>query len=163
MQDEQPYSLTINQNSVLEVTPSEARNLDILEDGKGNFHVLYDGKAYKAVLEKENEEGNLYSIRVNGTRYEVAIADKYQRLVKQMGLTVGGAQKLNNVKAPMPGLVLDVMVHAGDEVKKGDALLVLEAMKMENVLKATGDGKVKLVTVKKGAAVDKGAILIEMV
>ena len=62
----------------------------------------------------------------------------------------------------MPGLVLEIMVKAGDEVKKGDALLILEAMKMENVLKATGDGTVKSVSVSKGAPVDKGTILIEM-
>ena len=86
MHSEQPYALTINQNQVLEVTPSEARNLDIIEDGKDNFHILYNGKAYKAILEAENEEGNVYSIRVNGTRFEVAVADKYERLGKTDGL-----------------------------------------------------------------------------
>jgi biotin carboxyl carrier protein len=62
----------------------------------------------------------------------------------------------------MPGLVLNVLVQAGQEVAKGDALLILEAMKMENVIKASGDGKVKSVKVKQGEAVDKGLLLVEM-
>jgi biotin carboxyl carrier protein len=62
----------------------------------------------------------------------------------------------------MPGLVLNILVEAGQEVSKGDALLILEAMKMENVIKASGDGKVRSVKVKKGDAVDKGLLLVEM-
>ena len=69
---------------------------------------------------------------------------------------------MSNVKAPMPGLVLDILVETEQAVSKGDALLILEAMKMENVLKAEGDGVVKSIEVTKGTAVDKGQIIIEM-
>jgi biotin carboxyl carrier protein len=62
----------------------------------------------------------------------------------------------------MPGLVLNVMVEPGQAVSKGDPLLILEAMKMENVLKAASDGVVKVVTVQKGVAVEKGFVLLEM-
>jgi biotin carboxyl carrier protein len=71
------------------------------------------------------------------------------------------AGKVNNLKAPMPGLVLRMNVKVGDTVKKGDALLVLEAMKMENVIKAAGDGVVKKITATEKTAVEKGAVLIE--
>jgi biotin carboxyl carrier protein len=68
---------------------------------------------------------------------------------------------MNNVKAPMPGLVVNILVEIGQEIKKGDSLVILEAMKMENVLKATGDAKVKSILISKGGAVTKGQIMIE--
>jgi biotin carboxyl carrier protein len=79
-----------------------------------------------------------------------------------MGLSIASNQAADDVKAPMPGLVLDILVEAGQTIQKGDSLLILEAMKMENVLKATGDGTVKSVIVEKGNAVDKNQVLIEL-
>ena len=69
--------------------------------------------------------------------------------------------KVNNVRAPMPGLIIDLKVRNGDTVKAGDALLILEAMKMENIIKAPGDATVKSVKVSKGDGVEKNQVLIE--
>jgi biotin carboxyl carrier protein len=71
------------------------------------------------------------------------------------------AQKVNDLKAPMPGLILQIAVNEGDIVKKGDTLLILEAMKMENVLKAQGDGIIKKIAVNKGDRVEKNHLLIK--
>lgn len=79
-----------------------------------------------------------------------------------MGLSVVASTKLDNIKAPMPGLIIDIMVKEGQSIEKGTPLLILEAMKMENVLKADGEGIVKSIEIIKGQAVDKGQILIEM-
>ena len=78
-----------------------------------------------------------------------------------MNVAVG--QKVGDIKAPMPGMVLEVAVTVGQAVEKGDKVLILEAMKMENVIKAAGDGVVKAILVSKVTAVEKGQILIEMV
>ncbi len=72
------------------------------------------------------------------------------------------AQKVNDLKAPMPGLVLDILVSEGQTIQKGDSLLVLEAMKMENNLKAINDAVVKKINVSKGDKVEKNTVLIEL-
>jgi biotin carboxyl carrier protein len=77
-------------------------------------------------------------------------------------MDAGSAQKVGDLKAPMPGLVVDIPVKEGDVVKKGDTLVILEAMKMENALKAVGDAVVKKINVKKGQAVDKNTLLVQM-
>jgi biotin carboxyl carrier protein len=81
-------------------------------------------------------------------------------LLKSLGFDDLNAKKVNEIKAPMPGLVLDVRVSEGDTVKKGDAILVLEAMKMENIIKSPTDGIIKKINVKKGVAVEKNQVLI---
>ena len=81
-------------------------------------------------------------------------------LLKSMGLEGALTPKINDLKAPMPGLVLDVMVASGTEVKKDEPLMILEAMKMENILKSPGDAVVKSIEIEKGNAVDKNQVLI---
>jgi len=71
------------------------------------------------------------------------------------------AKKVNDIKAPMPGMVLNILVDEGQEVKKGDALIVLEAMKMENILKSPVDGVIKKIAINKGVAVEKNQLLIQ--
>jgi biotin carboxyl carrier protein len=77
-----------------------------------------------------------------------------------MGLENALTPKISDMKAPMPGLVLQVLVNAGDTVNKGDKILVLEAMKMENTIKSPTDGIVNGVLVSQGMAVDKNQVLI---
>ncbi len=154
------YHLTVNGQHNFDIQLGEAQALDAVMQPDGSFHVLKDGKAYTAILESVDAASRLYVFRIGGEKFEVAIADSYERLIKQMGLQVGGTQKTNQVKAPMPGLVLSIMVEVGQTVQKGDTLLILEAMKMENVIKATGDATIKSIEVQKGAAVDKGQLLI---
>ncbi|MBK8879597.1 MAG: acetyl-CoA carboxylase biotin carboxyl carrier protein subunit [Haliscomenobacter sp.] len=83
-------------------------------------------------------------------------------MVDRLGLAKHTITKIKEIKAPMPGLVLEISVKEGDTVEKGQSLLILEAMKMENVLKSPGDGVVKRIFVDKGRPVDKNQILLEM-
>lgn len=158
----EPFSLSVNGLHEFAAQPADAFDLDLIPTGDGTFHVLKDGQAHHAELVSADHAARAYTFRIAGNIYEVKIADHYERLVQQLGLTVGGQQKMNAVKAPMPGLVLNILVEPGQAVQKGDALLILEAMKMENVLKATADATVKAIRVERGAAVDKGQLLLEM-
>jgi biotin carboxyl carrier protein len=158
----EPFRLSADDRHHFDFQPEEAKSLDVIRDGKGEFHILYKNRSYHAELLEVDYAARHYVFRINGSKHTVKIADHYERLAQQLGLNVGGGHKMNAVRAPMPGLVLDVIVRAGQSVQKGDPLLILEAMKMENVIKAGGEGRVRAVKVDKGAAVDKGHLLLEM-
>jgi biotin carboxyl carrier protein len=113
-------------------------------------------------LLKSERDSKQYTLQINGSKYDITLKDKLDDLLAGMGLTAGAAAKLNNIKAPMPGLVLNILVAEGDTITKGDALLVLEAMKMENIIKSPGEGVVKKINVNKGQAVEKNQVLIEI-
>jgi len=78
-----------------------------------------------------------------------------------MGFEIGSAKKVNDIKAPMPGLILEINVKVGQEIVENDPILILEAMKMENVITAPRDGVIKSISVTKGDAVEKNQLLIE--
>ena len=133
---------------------------DILEFKKGKFHVLLNKRSFNAELISFFPDEKKFVIRVDNQDYQVHIQDKYDVLLHEMGMDIAGGKKVNDIKAPMPGMVLKVLVEAGQTIKKGDALIVLEAMKMENVLKAVSDGVVKKVNVNKGDKVEKNQVLV---
>ena len=123
-------------------------------------HVLYENRSYTVEIVETNAEEKTQVVKVNGNLYTVAIEDQFDILLKQLGMEMGASNKVQEIKAPMPGLVLKVMVEEGTAVKKGDNLLVLEAMKMENILKSPTDGTVSKVLVTQGDKTEKNAVLI---
>ena len=141
--------------------PEEARNLDVLSEKDDVFHVLYEGRSRHALLQHADYKTKTFTFRIEGNVYTVKVEDAFDRLVQHLGLSKGSTKQMNQLKAPMPGLVVQVLAQPGMSVQKGDPLIILEAMKMENVIKAAGEGKVKAVNVAKGAAVEKGYLLIE--
>ncbi len=133
---------------------------DVIEIKDGSFHAIKDNKAYSVEVIKVDALEKKFLISVNGNKYSLTVKDKFDELLKSLGMDNLNAAKVNEIKAPMPGLVLEIRVSEGDEVKKGDAILVLEAMKMENIIKSPTDGVVKKINVKKGVAVEKNQVLI---
>jgi acetyl/propionyl-CoA carboxylase alpha subunit len=134
---------------------------DLLALENNSFHIIRDNQSYRATVININHEEKTMLINVNGNDYEISIKDKYDLLLQQMGISIKSAAQINNFKAPMPGLIREVMVLTGAEVSKGDILLILEAMKMENALKSPREGKIKKINITVGNAVEKGQILIE--
>ena len=136
--------------------------LDFTPIGPASFHVLMGDKRFQATLMDADYTAKRFRIRVNGSVYEVKIADRYDQLVEKLGLSRHVSTKVKDIKAPMPGMVLELNTAEGDRVEKGQPLLILEAMKMENVIKSPGEGIVKRICVQKGQAVDKNQLLLEM-
>ncbi|HOY16153.1 MAG TPA: acetyl-CoA carboxylase biotin carboxyl carrier protein subunit [Haliscomenobacter sp.] len=154
------YNVSVNGQDVLK--NATQTDLDFIRLDDNNYHILYGERSFMATLEKVDYFRKSFVFNINGGIYEVKVADQFDQTVDRLGLTTHASTKFKDVKAPMPGLVLEVMVEPGQKIEKGDTLLILEAMKMENVLKSPGDGVVKKVKVEKGAAVNKNQILLEM-
>lgn len=140
---------------------SQMPDWDLVEFSPGCFHIIYKNKSFRAEIVKADAATKTFTIKVNGVVQTVSVKDKFDLLLEKMGMNSSASSKINNIKAPMPGLIIDLKVKAGDAVNAGDALLILEAMKMENVLKCPAAGTVKNVKVKKGDSVEKGQVLIE--
>ncbi|MFC4756687.1 acetyl-CoA carboxylase biotin carboxyl carrier protein subunit [Solitalea agri] len=163
------YKATINKKETLSISTDNGRVLvndqllktDIQELSADNFYIINDdGKSYSAEILELNTEQKSVIVLVNGTKYVVELKDKFDELLRSLGMDAVGSHKVNDLKAPMPGLVLKVLVKEGDEIKKDDALLVLEAMKMENIIKAQADGTIKAIKVGERDTVEKNQVLI---
>lgn len=126
---------------------------------EGYYSLLLDGRSVSVVVEASS--GGSVRLHLGGRSTEVRVKDERALLLERYGIADADAAAEREVRAPMPGLVLAVLVEEGQAVKAGDGLVLLEAMKMENELRATGDGVVQRVHVEPGDAVGKSALLIE--
>jgi len=134
---------------------------DIADLGGGRFHILYEGRSFTAeVVEADYATKNIV-LKLNGQQVELQAKDRFDLLLERLGMANATATKVNELKAPMPGLIVDIRVQPGQAVQKGDPLLVLEAMKMENILKATADGTVSGLKVGLRDNVQKGQVLVQ--
>lgn len=157
-------SVKVNAEKTFDIAPSILQNLDLVALPSNEiFHLVHNHKTYTIeVLEKNIAEKTLL-LRINGRSYLAQAEDELDKLLKQLGMSAGSSAKVNNIKAPMPGLILQVLVAEGQAIQKGDSLLILEAMKMENVIKSPGEGVIKAIKVQQGAPVDKNQILIDLI
>jgi biotin carboxyl carrier protein len=128
---------------------------------ENNFHIIHLNKSYSAELVYIDKATKTVTLKVNGTKHKIEIKDRFDLLLEKMGMSAASSGKLKSIKAPMPGLIVKLNVQVGDIVKPGDSLLVLEAMKMENMIKASAEGTVSQIKIKKGDSVEKGQVLIE--
>ena len=137
----------------------DAFKMDIVKLGN-IYHVIHNHESYKIKMVRFEKENKTCIIQVNNNEYVVSVENRFDLILHHLGIDNINNNKVNNLKAPMPGLVLSIMVEPGDSVKKGEGLMVLEAMKMENIVRAPADGIVKTIDVKKTDAVVKNQILI---
>jgi biotin carboxyl carrier protein len=137
---------------------TEVRAELVSGNGTGIRHVDVDGRSF-ALLATPGERKGDWRIVHRGIPYRVDAVDERTRTIREM---VGGAEleSAKSITAPMPGLVLKVQVEEGQKVQAGQGVVVVEAMKMENELKASADGVVTKIEVSEGDTVDKGAVLV---
>ncbi len=138
----------------------DLEKLDVVQLGADEYHFLHEGKKWIVQCLERDFKNKRYLLSFNGSQQWVSLQDSYDLLVKNMGLADKVVQNITSLVAPMPGLVLEILVNEGDEIAKGENLMILEAMKMENVLKSPADVVIKSISVSKGDAVEKAQILI---
>jgi biotin carboxyl carrier protein len=162
------YNVKFDENNLLELdlqapfqgtVAGENMSLDVHDNGDGRMHIIFKNKSYNAEI--LSVEGKAYRVKIGANIYELNLEDEHDMLLRNLGMEDVGSAKAKNLKAPMPGMVLDVLIEAGQQVSKNDPLLILEAMKMENIIKAPADGLVSKVTISTGQAVEKNELLIE--
>ena len=124
------------------------------------FSIEHHGKTFHGEIIDDNTEGNVLTLKINHRVFHIKKKGQLDDLIAELGLDKPKIKQLKELEAPMPGRIVSVAVEVGQDIDLGDEILSLEAMKMENVLKAEGTGKVKEILVSTDDVVDKGAILI---
>ncbi len=133
---------------------------DLVKTGPGMYSLIRNGRSFKVLVLKHDREAGTVRLRIGAHCHTIQLEDERLRLMEVLGIDRSARAVIHELKAPMPGLVLKMLVKEGDKVKKNDPLIVLEAMKMENVIKSTGDARVKKVHAQEHAAVEKGQLLL---
>lgn len=134
--------------------------IDFVQSGKQSFVLSMNGKRKEADLVKFDRETKQLVLRIEGKKISVDIKEPVDILLDRLGINQKVSRKVNNLKAPMPGLIVKVLSKVGESVKAGEPLLILEAMKMENVFKASADAVIKDILVNEKQSVEKGQVLI---
>lgn len=153
------YKLNHNENVHL-INLADADSIDISPTSDGNYHILKDNVSYTAKLISIDTIKKTTVVEINGRSYSFKINNSLDQLIDEMGLNISNNEVSKEIKAPMPGLILDISVKEGQTIQAGDTLLILEAMKMENVIKAESDAIVEKVHLEKGQTVEKNQVII---
>jgi biotin carboxyl carrier protein len=155
------YKILVN-GFVFYFTKTDLATLDLVATSPTEFNAITDHQSANARLVKANLLNKTFTIETGGETFEVAIKDALDQQLEQMGFGTAANKQVKEIKAPMPGLVLEISVADGQAVKEGDRILILEAMKMENSILIHADATIKKVNVKAGQAVEKGQVLVEL-
>jgi len=155
------YKVNVNDTFHFDLEKKSISQLDAVSVESNKFHILHNNTPYKAEIVASDFNQKSYTVKVNNNTYTVAISNPLDILIKEMGFETGLSKQINAIKAPMPGLILEISVVVGQAVKENDNLIILGAMKMENSFLSPRDGIIKSISVAMGDAVDKGQLLIE--
>ncbi|UOE50738.1 biotin/lipoyl-binding protein [Mucilaginibacter sp. SMC90] len=162
------YKLNINDKYSIEAEKTAAgllingvkREADIRQIKPGVYHIIENNRSYNVEIVNFNGNEKVAEIKVNNNINHVTAKDQFDILLDKLGFSDLNSAKISEIKAPMPGMVLKVFVNKGDSVRKGDNLFVLEAMKMENIIKSPADVTVEKILIKPGDKVEKAQILM---
>lgn len=152
------YKVESSKNEGFVIVNGKEKQVDPIQVAPNTYHLLVDGESL--TIEVVNPDAANPEFMVNGKPYKTTIKTETDLMLERLGLNIKAKKELKELKAPMPGLVLEFRVAPGDKVTEGDALVVLEAMKMENILKSPGEATVKSIEVGKGDAIEKNQVLI---
>lgn len=140
----------------------EIDKADFIKKNPTEFNLIRNNRSVNAKLLESDITGKEVKIEVDGETFELVIKDELDQMLDRMGFSTVSSKHIKEIKAPMPGLVLEIAVKEGQEVEEGDKILILEAMKMENSIMIHTNARIKRIAVSAGQAVDKGQVLVEL-
>ena len=143
-------------------TKDDIDKADLVALSPISFNLIKDHRRINATLIEANATDKKLKIQLEGESFDIEIKDELEQVLEQMGFGKATFKQIKEIKAPMPGLVLDIAVSEGQEVNEGDKLLILEAMKMENSILIQTNAIIKKISVSAGQAVEKGQVLLEL-
>ncbi len=155
------FSIKVNEFE-FSFTREEIEAIDLIKKTPTEYHLLKDHQSIKAQILDSNSTAKEQLIELNGENFTVVIKDELDQMLDKLGFSAVAGKQIKEIKAPMPGLVLEINVTEGQLVKEGDKILILVAMKMENSILIQADATIKKIAVKPGQAVDKGQMLVEL-
>ena len=141
-------------------TKDEIDQADLLTLTPVSFNLIKENRCISGKLLKADARAKRLTIEIDGDTFDSEIKDELDQMLEQMGFGKPGIKQVKEIKAPMPGLVLEIAVTDGQEVMQGDKLLILEAMKMETSILIQTSAMIKKVLVSAGQAVEKGQVLV---
>lgn len=161
MPDRQPSWKIKSNNELFEIDEEQLQKTSIVQQSANQFHCISGNRSVNTTI--ISSTGKKLVVEIEGEQYAIEIKDQLDQLLDEMGFSKATSRQVKEIKAPMPGLVLEINVAEGQEVKEGDKLLILGAMKMENAITAVSGAVVRSIAVSAGQAVEKGQMLISFV
>jgi biotin carboxyl carrier protein len=143
-------------------TQEQVDAIDLLQKSPAEFNLLKDHRSINAVIIEADQSAKKQTIEIEGEKFDIRIKDELDQMLDRMGLNSVAGKQIQEIKAPMPGLVLEIAVSEGQQVREGDKVLILVAMKMENSIMINTDATIKRIAVSAGEAVEKGQVLVEL-
>lgn len=162
------YKISVNDTHTFEIEREknqvringELLQWDVQPVNENVFHIICRARSYTVEIVRADYTAKSFVLKVNGQTYRLQASNEFDLLLEKLGMSASQTTQITEIKAPMPGLILSVPVTEGQTVQKGDVLVILEAMKMENVIKSPTDGTVKTIKVTKGESVEKNQVLV---
>jgi biotin carboxyl carrier protein len=162
------YQVTANSQRVFQVKAGsgylelDGKKLDwsVLPLVANQYSVIAGHRSRRVLISSVDAASGIVVLRLGAREYALKVEDSLQQVIRSLGLSRSALPKSREILAPMPGLVLKILVKTGQQLQAGDPVLILEAMKMENLYKSPGPGTVKNIRVTEGSAVEKGSVLV---
>jgi biotin carboxyl carrier protein len=158
---EKSYKVEPSKKEGFVIINNDEKKVDVIQVAPNTYHLLVDSQS--VTIEVADADSANPEFVVNGKPYKPTVKTETDLLLERLGLNIKAKKVLKELRAPMPGLVLEFRVSPGDVVNEGDALVVLEAMKMENQILAPRDGIIESVSVEVGTTVAAGTVVAELV
>jgi biotin carboxyl carrier protein len=155
------YKVKVNEFE-FSFTQEQIDALDLVQKSPKGFSLIKNNRSVNAVLVEADQSAKRQTIEIDGEKFDIQLNDELDLVLDKMGFNTVASKQIKEIKAPMPGLVLEIAVAEGQQVQQGDKILILVAMKMENSIMISTAATIKRIAVNAGQAVEKGQVLVEL-